>query len=182
MFFEREGEQQSRPPGNESHTADDQACFVKGGAAANTGARQSGLSRAAEPDTRQDTRQGSGLLGTHGPSPPSRPPRSRKAPAPVPLRCPSSPGSPPHSGQGGRSPALTRCPRRPRRRLLHNTAGALRSHGPGTRGPAPAPPHSHRTRENCAAGPEGKRARPGRPRGASSPAEPGSAQGTAAAA
>lgn len=111
MFFEREGEQQSRPPGNESHTADDQACFVKGGAAANTGARQSGLSRAAEPDTRQDTRQGSGLLGTHGPSPPSRPPRSRKAPAPVPLRCPSSPGSPPHSGQGGRSPALTRCPR-----------------------------------------------------------------------
>lgn len=73
MFFEREGEQQSRPPGNESHTADDQACFVKGGAAANTGARQSGLSQAAEPDTRQDTRQGSGLLGTHGPSPPSRP-------------------------------------------------------------------------------------------------------------
>lgn len=182
MFFEREGEQQSRPPGNESHTADDQACFVKGGAAANTGARQSGLSRAAEPDTRQDTRQGSGLLAHTAPLPhlahrvPGRLRRRSRSAArvpPAPRRTRGRAGAPLHS-QGA--------PARPRRRLLHNTAGALRSHGPGTRGPAPAPPHSHRTRENCAAGPEGKRARPGRPRGASSPAEPGSAQGTAAAA
>lgn len=107
-----------------------------------------------------------------------RQPRSEARAPPAPRRTRGRAGAPLGS-QGA--------PARPRRRLLHNTAGALRphgpgSHGPGTRGPAPALPHSHRTRESSAASPEGRSARPGRPRGASSPAEPGSAQGRAAAA
>lgn len=65
-----------------------------------------GLSRAVRQDTRQDT----GLLGTHGPATPSSPTASPEGSAASPAPRPDVPRLPAALG-AGHSPGLTRCPR-----------------------------------------------------------------------